>query len=361
MTKRCIGCSKISPLISSPLNLCIDCLRFDYNRFEEHINRVHAESRERFSLPSKPPRDENGTVCNLCINRCLIPENERGYCGIRKNSGGKLKDFVSLDWYFDSLPTNCVAGWVCPGGSEAGYPKYSHQRGPEYGLKNISVFYRTCSFNCLFCQNWNFKQYSSKGMEKTQELIQSIDEKTSCICFFGGDPTPLLPHAIELSKRVIKQKGEILRICWETNGTMNEEMLRKIADISLQSGGCIKFDLKAYNENLHKALCGVSNQQTLKNFTSQRKLFEERPDPPFLIASTLLIPGYIDVKEVSQIASFIASVHEDIPYTLLGFFPHFYMKDLPLTTKKLAYECLEEAKRAGLKRVRIGNPHLLRE
>jgi len=35
------------------------------------------------------------------------------------------------------------------------------------------------------------------------------------------------------------------------------------------------------------------------------------------------------------------------------------MKDLPLTSKELAYRCYEVAKKAGLKRVSIGNIHLL--
>jgi pyruvate formate lyase activating enzyme len=85
-----------------------------------------------------------------------------------------------------------------------------------------------------------------------------------------------------------------------------------------------------------------------------------RPIPPFLIASTLIIPGYIDEEEIGRIAKFIASVNQDIPYSLLAFYPHFYMEDLPLTTKELAYRCLDVAKNEGLKNVRIGNIHLLR-
>jgi pyruvate formate lyase activating enzyme len=48
-----------------------------------------------------------------------------------------------------------------------------------------------------------------------------------------------------------------------------------------------------------------------------------------------------------------------IPYSLLGFSPQFMMSDLPTTTRDQAEECLEAAKEAGLRRVRIGNAHLL--
>jgi hypothetical protein len=35
------------------------------------------------------------------------------------------------------------------------------------------------------------------------------------------------------------------------------------------------------------------------------------------------------------------------------------MRDLPLTTKALAYECLQAARDCGLNNVRLGNVHLL--
>jgi pyruvate formate lyase activating enzyme len=78
-----------------------------------------------------------------------------------------------------------------------------------------------------------------------------------------------------------------------------------------------------------------------------------------LIASTLLIPGYIDAEEVRQLARFIASIDRDIPYSLLAFHPHFHMADLPLTPRRLAERCLEATREEGLSRVRLGNVHLL--
>jgi len=53
-------------------------------------------------------------------------------------------------------------------------------------------------------------------------LVDAVDNKTSCICYFGGDPTPQLPFAIRASRLALeKKKNRILRICWESNGTMN--------------------------------------------------------------------------------------------------------------------------------------------
>jgi pyruvate formate lyase activating enzyme len=71
------------------------------------------------------------------------------------------------------------------------------------------------------------------------------------------------------------------------------------------------------------------------------------------------MPGYIDAQEVGAIASYIANINPDIPYVLLGFHGDFLMTDLPRTSWKQANRCLEAARGAGLKRVRIGNVHIL--
>jgi len=302
------------------------------------------------------------------VNDCRIPPGEKGYCGLRANKDGKLIHLGGtpergiVQCYYDPLPTNCVAANVCPGGAGAGYPIFSHSKsGPEYGYHNLAVFYGACSFDCLFCQNWHYREMACRltPTMSALELAGRVDEKTSCICFFGGDPTPQLPHAIKTSEIALKDAKDILRICWESNGTMSSPLLKKIARLSLDTGGIIKFDLKAWNEDLHKALCGVTNARTLENFRWLAEYGKQRPNPPFLSASTLLVPGYVDVKEVTNIARFIADLNPDIPYSLLAFYPQFYMNDLPTTSRKHAEECLKVARKAGLQNVRLGNVHLL--
>jgi pyruvate formate lyase activating enzyme len=130
-------------------------------------------------------------------------------------------------------------------------------------------------------------------------------------------------------------------------------------DIVLRSGGCVKFDLKAWDENLHQALTGVANHRTLDNFVRAARTSMQRSLPVPLVANSLLVPGYIDAVEISAIAKFIASINPNIPYSLLAFHPQFFMSDLPLTSKSLADDCLEAAEDSGLKKVRLGNVHLL--
>ncbi len=362
---QCIGCGEESILISSPLDVCAACIRNHFDDVRPHLEKVHSKSRSIFSLPAAPPKEDKGISCQFCVNQCRILPGEMGFCGTRFNTGEKLIGGCphegNLSWYHDPLPTNCVGKWVCPGGTGVGYPAYSYSKTAEYGCKNQAVFFHSCTFDCLFCQNWHFRTQSTKRGKKGPDFItDGVDERTSCICYFGGDPTPHLPYAIHASKLALeKKKGRILRICWETNGAMNPKLLDKMAELSLSSGGCVKFDLKARDENLHFALCGTSNRWTFSNFERLSGLIPRRPDPPVLLASTLLVPGYVDDREVEQIATFIASLNPGIPYSLLAFYPQFQMQDLPTTSRKQAQRCLDAARSAGLRRVKVGNLHLL--
>ena len=171
-----------------------------------------------------------------------------------------------------------------------------------------------------------------------------------------------MPHAIKVSRLAVERATEekrILRICWETNGYWKEELALKAAELSLNSGGNIKFDLKTWNPNLNLSLCGVSNEPTLKSFKLiGEKFVKMRPELSILTASTLLIPGYVDAEELDNIARFIAEVDPNIPYTLLAFYPQYVMNDLPTTSREQALQCLNAAKK-HVKNVRIGNVNLL--
>jgi pyruvate formate lyase activating enzyme len=266
-------------------------------------------------------------------------------------------------YYYDPLPTNCVADWFCPGGTGRGYPKYACRDGPERGYTNLAVFYHACNFNCLFCQNWTFKKATFRGEKvSAANLAAAVRPNTACICYFGGDPTPQLPHALAAARLALKaalKAGRRVRICWETNGAMQEKWLKPLVASSLTNGGVIKFDLKAFSEELHLALTGVSNRQTLQNFACLARQMGARPEVPLLCASTLLVPGYVDLEEIHGLARFIAALNPDIPYSLLGFYPQFFLQDLPVTTRNYALQAKGVAEDAGVRRVHLGNPHLL--
>lgn len=340
---RCRSCGQTSQLIARFLGYCVECIRQNSPAVSSEIQELHRQVRAEFGLPEEPPSSSPGKRCGLCVNECVLNEEAVGLCGLPLNRG----EAARLDFYHDPLPTNCVADWVCAEGGSVNQP--------GCGYFNLAVFYRACSFNCLGCQNWHYR-LRSRTVE-IGELLEAVDERTRCVCFFGGDPAPNAPHALRFARRALSLRP--LRICWETNGSESRELFRQMLELSFESGGCVKVDLKAFSEPLQLALSGVSNRRTLDNLRLTRDWIARRPEPPLLVVSTLLVPGYIDEKELSGIADFLAELSPEIPWALLGFYPCFYLKDLPCTSWPHARLAAAIARDAGLKKVHIGNQHLL--
>ncbi|MHC5081157.1 MAG: radical SAM protein [Planctomycetota bacterium] len=340
---KCRECGGEDGNIAEVLGICGPCLRAHPQMGEEVGRRMRVQVRERAGV-SPPPagQGEGALVCGICTQECRMGEGETGLCGLRKREGGRLTRTAGppgtarLDAYFDPHPTNCVGAWVCPAHTGAGYPKVARKRGPERGYKNLAVYYRACSFDCLNCQ-------------------------TTCICYFGGDPGPHLPHALRTSRIALeaaRKAGRVLRICFETNGTLSPRLLGSVMEVVLESGGLLKFDLKAFSESTHYALTGSSNRAVLENFRTAASMLRHRVEPPPLMASTLMVPGYVNADEVEAIARFIASVDPSLPYSLLAFHPDFLLTDLPLTAKGEAREALVRARKTGLSRLHVGNIYL---
>ncbi len=331
--------------------MCLACIRSRPAEALAIAGEAHAAARRIFGLPERPPRVEGGRRCGLCVQECVIGEGERGYCGLREVRDGRLCHLAGvparglLHWYRDPLPTNCVADPFCAGHA-------------QHGKHNLAVFYAACTVDCLFCQNWHFREVDaacSVGLSAA-ELADAANPRTYCVCYFGGDPAGQMAHALAAS-RLLAERGVV--VCWETNGTAQPRLMDRALDLSLATGGCVKFDLKAYDDTLHRALTGAANARTLENFARAAARFAERPDPPPVVASTLLVPGYVDAEEVGRIARFIAALNPAIPYVLLGFAPNFLFHDLPCTSAHHAEEAEAAARAAGLHTVRIGNRHLL--
>ncbi len=364
---KCEICGDNSTEIAAILRVCVNCIRDNPDQSSRFVEEAHKKTRLAYTLPESPPQTRGGISCKLCANECVLGVGERGYCGLRENQNGVLTSSVNADnallhAYLDPHITNCCASWFCPAATGSGYPRYSHTPKWEHGYYNYSVFFYGCNFNCLFCQNY-FHKHSHEGKLTSVDTfigdVQSQD-KISCICYFGGSPEPQLPFALQASKKLLEYSSHpILRICFEWNGCGNRALVKEAAELSFNSGGLIKFDLKCFTPVLSIALSVVNNDAAYRNFEFiARNYYEERSTVPLLTATTLLIPGYIDAYEIEKIAAFIADLNPEIPYSLLLFHPDFYMSDMPYTSKKQLNDCLKTAKN-HLTNVHAGNLQLL--
>lgn len=339
----CLQCTQ-KPAAAS-LALCTDCIRQypDTGRLLE----LHARLRKKLGLTPRPPKSSGGLPCRICVNECVMCPGESGYCGLRRNEEGHLVEKAGegsalAHMYLDALPTNCCAAWFCRGSGESGY--------------NLAFFFYGCSFDCFYCQNMEHKFLDRASNITEEELVgKALESRVRCVCFFGGSPEPQISFALHSAERIFQEGGAEKHICWEWNGSGVLNTVKRAAELSKKSGGTVKFDLKAFDPKLHHALCGIDNARTLRNFKLLAEMF---PEDDTITATTLLVPYYVDRREVEAIASFIASINPRIPYSLLVFHPDFYLDDLPITPREQVYECYDAACK-HLERVYIGNRQLL--
>jgi pyruvate formate lyase activating enzyme len=365
---ECQICQKPVP-VSKILPVCLTCLRDNTEAAEKQIQEAHGWRTSLFGLPANPPRTSEGVNCNICANNCKIPINAQGYCGLRRNENNRLVSEIDathglMHYYLDPHVTNCCGAYFCPGGTGIGYPKWACQKGSERGYYNLAVFFYGCGLDCLFCQNASHKQIAHGKLVSLNQLTQIVEEnqRITCICYFGGSPEPQLPFTLKvMDESKHRFSNRILRQCFEMNGYGNPSLIKKMGTQAAESGGIIKFDLKAFSSPLHRALCGVSNEEILSNFSllAETLPFDEMEYPP-LMATTLLVPYYIDETEVAQIARFIKELNQpSIEYSLLIFHPDHLMRDLPVTPIEQAQRCYDAAKKELGKPPHIGNLRLL--
>jgi pyruvate formate lyase activating enzyme len=163
--------------------------------------------------------------------------------------------------------------------------------------------------------------------------------------FTGGDLTCRSDFYAHCA-RLIKENTS-LWVLIETNGYgLTPENL----DLLEESGAdSFWLDIKAEDNERHRWLTGCDNQWILQ-------LPEEMIKRNFVLeVLSLYIPEVVEAKELGRIAARLAAVDMSIPFTILAFFPEYQMKDFRTPTVEEMVCAYENARNAGLTRVRLGN------
>ena len=179
--------------------------------------------------------------------------------------------------------------------------------------KTANLHFYGCNFNCLGCirrktpydihlkaQPKNKIRFMS--LDGVLKILDGLDAKK--VILLGGEPTidPELP--------ILTEKLRAHGICnvLLTNGyALTEELLENMDKI------CVS--IKAYSDELHRKFTGRSNKNVLKNF---EKIYNSGVS---LSSESIYIPGLIDAEEIENIAQFISSIGQEIPYHIDAYIP----------------------------------------
>jgi pyruvate formate lyase activating enzyme len=224
-----------------------------------------------------------------------------------------------------------------------------HPAPPE----SYTVFMAGCNYKCLNCQNWTISQYPDNGFQQrgykkphrlAMECLNQLNSlpaklmKADRIFFSGGEPTIHLPYIQKVAEAARQIRADT-KINFDTNGYMTEESLERVLAIATS----VTFDLKAYHDEVHAALTGVSSKPVLRNAErigrhARDKLWEYR---------IVVIPAIND-DEVKPLAQFIAGIDPSLPVCFLAFRPNFALENHPGAERRLMDRCVEIARTSGL-------------
>lgn len=262
--------------------------------------------------------------CELCPHQCTIGPEKTGVCGGRQNKGGVLR---SLVW------GRSVAGNVDPIEKKPLYHFFP-------GSLAFSIATVGCNLRCTFCQNSDISQYPIHTGKITgdellpEDVVQSaISKGCASISYTYTEPTVYLEYVIDTA-RIAHQSG--IANVMVTNGYINPDIVRQDLAGLIDAAN---IDLKSFSDGFYKRLCSAKLSPVLDAISAYHEA------GIWIEITTLIIPGENDSKEeLREIARFIRSLSQDIPWHLSRFYPRYlYDKASPTPVEEL-----EAAREIGL-------------
>jgi len=261
--------------------------RANYLRTKQHMVKIDSKSQEEalwnahdaeMNQTDNPPIRSSGISlldlkielalrilkeCHLCERRCGVDRTsgEKGHCGVQ--DARISSEFIHMGEEPDLVPS-------------------------------YTIFFSGCTFNCVFCQNWDISTRPGSGQEvDPSDLAQRIERragtekngrvisKVKNVNWVGGDPTSNLPFILDVLKRCRANVPQV----WNSNMYLSVEtmkLLNGIVDVYLT-------DWKYGNDKCALRLSNAPNYTEI--IERNHRLGREQAE---MIIRHLVLPGHID-------------------------------------------------------------------
>ena len=204
--------------------------------------------------------------------------------------------------------------------------------------------------HCGYCKLENVRGPLCPGKLSPDQVVLSVQgfgPARNIVAFTGGDIACCADFYAEVTEKIKDVCGRKLHVLLETNGYgLTPDNLDLLASAGLDS---FWLDIKAYDEETYKRLCGTTNKWILE-------LPKEIIDRGFVLeVLTLYIPGWVETDQIVKIAEIVYEADSKIPFTILAFFPIYKLSDNRPPTLMEMIKTYFEVKRVGLRNVKLGN------
>ena len=271
--------------------------------------------------------------CQLCPNRCTLPEGSRSQCRVRENRGGKLYTLAY--------------GNPCAVHNDPIEKKPFNHFLP--GTLAFSIATAGCNLHCLYCQNWTISQKRPEEVDSIslppEEVVKyALKAGSQSIAYTYSEPNIFYEYMLDTAKAA-RPKG--LRNVVISNGYINPDPLRELC----HAVDAIRVDLKGFSEEFYQKVCFGSLAPVLESI----KIIHQ--EGTWLEIVNLVVPTLNDDEGMlREMARWIVkNLGPDVPVHFSRFYPMYKLTKLPPTPVETLEKARAIAMEEGINYAYIGN------
>ncbi|MDA8054784.1 MAG: AmmeMemoRadiSam system radical SAM enzyme [Thermoplasmatales archaeon] len=273
--------------------------------------------------------------CTACSRYCLLGEGQTGFCGVRKNIGGKL---------FLLVYGRAAAVAIDPIEKK---PLFHYLP----GARVLSMSTNGCSWACAYCQNYDLSQrreITGEHLTPEQVVEMAVESGSDGISYTYNEPSIFSEYAHDIG--ILARKHGIFST-FVSNGYETREAIPYLSEFL----DAISIDFKGNgNDAFGRKYIGIMSYSPVFDTLKRLKragIYTEITD--------LVVPvkGIGDnIEDARTLARWIKdNLGPDVPLHFTRFHPDYRMIDVPVTPIDTLEKHYAVAKEEGIKFVYIGN------
>jgi pyruvate formate lyase activating enzyme len=255
---------------------------------------------------------EDHILCELCPHLCRLKPGQTGRCRVRTNLQGTL---MSLNYgkisalQIDPVEKKPLAHFMP-------------------GTKTFSIGSYGCNLRCPFCQNYHLSMETpTTQLILPEEMIKRAKKAgTPSISFTYNEPVVSYEYVEETSRLAHSQDLSTIMV---TNGFICSKPLLKLLPLL----DAMNIDLKAFNDNTYRTVCGGSLkpvQDTIRSAVESSVHVE---------VTLLLVTNMHQLNELEDMFKWLASISAEIPIHISRYFPVYRHHEPPTSIQWIHQVC----------------------